>query len=119
MGLDHNQVADDWFNRDAVLPFELRLSDVHMAMQDVYDFFFDVNRFLLGKGLQRLDDMLRPAIMSGDRAGGQQATGGLHGGLSGPGYRGGFPPECTQRTGHADGHLPSRWHPEAAGQLGL
>lgn len=36
-----------------------------MAMQDVYDFFFDVNSYLVNKGLQRLDDMLRPAIMSG------------------------------------------------------
>lgn len=34
-------------------------------MQDVYDFFFDVNSHLVRKGLQRLDDMLRPAIMSG------------------------------------------------------
>lgn len=34
-------------------------------MQDVYDFFYDVNAFLSKKGLQRLDDMLRPAIMSG------------------------------------------------------
>ena len=36
-----------------------------MAMQDVYDFFYDVNSYLANKGLQRLDDMLRPAIMSG------------------------------------------------------
>ncbi len=36
-----------------------------MAMQDVYDFFFDVNQDLTERGLQRLDDMLRPAIMSG------------------------------------------------------
>ena len=36
-----------------------------MAMQDVYDFFFDVNSHLVEKGLQRMDDMLRPAIMSG------------------------------------------------------
>ena len=34
-------------------------------MQDVYDFFFDVNSHLTEKGLRRLDDMLRPAIMSG------------------------------------------------------
>jgi len=53
------------FNQNAVLPYELRLEDVHMAMQDVYDFFFDVNSYLADKGLQRLDDMLRPAIMSG------------------------------------------------------
>lgn len=36
-----------------------------MAMQDVYDFFHDVNSHLMDKGLQRLDDMLRPAITSG------------------------------------------------------
>jgi hypothetical protein len=36
-----------------------------MAMQDVYDFFYDVNSQLVKKGLQRLDEMLRPAIMSG------------------------------------------------------
>jgi len=34
-------------------------------MQDVYDFFYDVNSGLVIKGLERLDDMLRPAIMSG------------------------------------------------------
>ncbi|MDD4888783.1 MAG: hypothetical protein PHU85_02540, partial [Phycisphaerae bacterium] len=39
--------------------------DFQIAMQDVYDFFFDVNSYLIKKGLQRLDDMLRPAIMSG------------------------------------------------------
>jgi len=36
-----------------------------MAMQDVYDFFHDVNVNLVERGLERLDDMLRPAIMSG------------------------------------------------------
>jgi hypothetical protein len=34
-------------------------------MQDVYDFFFDVNSLFLEKGLPRLDDILRPANMSG------------------------------------------------------
>jgi hypothetical protein len=34
-------------------------------MQDVYDFFHDVNLGLVERGLERLDDMLRPAIMSG------------------------------------------------------
>jgi len=53
------------FNQDAKLPFQLRLMDFQMAMQDVYDFFYDVNVLLTSKGLQRLDDMLRPAIMSG------------------------------------------------------
>jgi hypothetical protein len=53
------------FNPRAVLPYELRLKDFEIAMQDVYDFFYDVNEILLGKGLHRLDDMLRPAAMSG------------------------------------------------------
>lgn len=53
------------FNRRIDLPFELRLQDFQMAIQDVYDFFYDVNAHLTAKGLQRLDDMLRPAIMSG------------------------------------------------------
>lgn len=52
-------------NQDAELPFELRLSDFENGMQDVYDFFHDVNEMLLAKGLQRLDDMTRPAAMSG------------------------------------------------------
>lgn len=34
-------------------------------MQDIYDFFFAVNSFLVGRGLRRLDETLRPAIMSG------------------------------------------------------
>ena len=52
-------------NTSALLPFELRLDDFCLAIQDVYDFFFDVNVNLVVKGLDRLDDTLRPAIMSG------------------------------------------------------
>ena len=47
------------------MPFQLRLKDFELAMQDVYDFFYDVNALLMSRGLKRLDDMLRPAIMSG------------------------------------------------------
>jgi hypothetical protein len=59
------QTATGEFNKSADLPYELRLRDFEMAMRDVYDFFFDVNQLLLGKGLHRMDDMLRPAAMSG------------------------------------------------------
>jgi hypothetical protein len=52
-------------NPSADLPYELRLEDFRLAVQDVYDFFFDVNTGLVAKGLDRLDDTLRPAIMSG------------------------------------------------------
>jgi hypothetical protein len=60
-----NQADPSKFNHGATLPFQLRLKDFELAMQDVYDFFYDVNVLLSSKGLQRLDDMLRPAIMSG------------------------------------------------------
>jgi hypothetical protein len=60
-----NQADPSKLNQNAILPFQLRLKDFELAMQDVYDFFYDVNLLLVGKGLQRLDDMLRPAIMSG------------------------------------------------------
>ena len=63
--IQRNQVDNGAFNPEAVLPFQLRLKDFELAMQDIYDFFFDVNTALVGKGLQRMDDMLRPAIMSG------------------------------------------------------
>ena len=39
--------------------------DFQIAMQDVYDLFHDINSLLVGRGLRRLDDMLRPAAMSG------------------------------------------------------
>ncbi len=65
MPIVRNQPDETKFNREANLPFELRIADIQLAMQDVYDFFFDVNTLLTRKGLQRLDDMLRPAIMSG------------------------------------------------------
>jgi hypothetical protein len=60
-----NQADPERLNQSAKLPFQLRLMDFQSAMQDVYDFFYDVNVLLMSKGLQRLDDMLRPAIMSG------------------------------------------------------
>ncbi len=65
MSLLRNVVDPTKFNSNATLPFELRFRDFEMAMQDVYDFFYDVNRGLVERGLERLDDMLRAAIMSG------------------------------------------------------
>lgn len=46
-------------------PFSLRADDFAAAMQDVYDFFYDVNSALERRSLPRMDDMLRPAAMSG------------------------------------------------------
>jgi len=60
-----NRLDPNGFNPAIALPFELRLADFQAAAQDVYDFFYDVNASLVERGLERLDDMLRPAIMSG------------------------------------------------------
>lgn len=65
MPAERNRPKRENFNAAAALPFQLRLEDFEIAMQDVYDLFFDVNTGLLDKGLERLDDFLRPAIMSG------------------------------------------------------
>ncbi len=65
MPITRNAVDKSGFNSSAILPYELRIMDFDSAMQDVYDFFYDVNSNLVAKGLERLDDMLRPAILSG------------------------------------------------------
>ena len=62
MPIKRSEVQIERFNRESMLPFELRINDIQMAMQDVYDFFYDVNSNLSVKGLKRLDDMLRPAV---------------------------------------------------------
>ena len=59
-----NTVDRDGF-LEVELPYQLRFADFQLALQDVYDFFFDVNTNLVDRGLSRLDDMLRPAALSG------------------------------------------------------
>lgn len=71
MPVVRNTPDSEKFNERAVLPFELRIEDFRSAMQDVYDFFFNVNEHLVKRGLQRLDDMLRPANMSGTLSSGE------------------------------------------------
>lgn len=65
MTVTRNFVDSSRFNSAIDLPYSLRLSDFQSAMQDVYDFFFDVNRNLVERSLERMDDMLRPAMLSG------------------------------------------------------
>lgn len=65
MPIVHELVDPSRFNKKLALPYDLRLDDFRIAMQDVYDFFYDVNSFLAQRGLPRMDDMLRPANMSG------------------------------------------------------
>ncbi len=65
MPITQNVVDPTRFNRSLSLPYSLRIGDFELAMQDTYDFFFDVNSTLAARGLGRFDDILRPAAMSG------------------------------------------------------
>ena len=51
-----NRVDRACFNAGAEdrLPYELRLMDFEAAMQDLYDFFHDINSSLANRGLHRL-----------------------------------------------------------------
>jgi len=64
--ITRQKVDTSRFNPDmGELPYNLRQSDFEAAMQDLYDFFYDVNNHLVDRNLARMDDMLRPAILSG------------------------------------------------------
>ena len=63
--ISRRHVNADGFHPAPALPFNLRPDDFRLAMEDVYDFFFDVNSHLVDRDLPRLEDMLRPAILSG------------------------------------------------------
>ncbi len=65
MAITRREVDRSRFNDDRDLPYELRVSDFQSAMQDVYDYFFDVNSGLTKRGFHRLEDTLRPANLSG------------------------------------------------------
>ena len=49
MAIRRNTVDISKFNAEPGLPYELRWQDFQMAMQDVYDFFYDVNSHLIAK----------------------------------------------------------------------
>ncbi len=65
VALQRRVVDQTGFNLERSLPYSLRLQDFHMAMQDVYDFLFDVDTHLMSRSLRRFEGMLRPAILSG------------------------------------------------------
>lgn len=50
MNITRNTLDPAKFNTSALLPYELRLEDFRLAVQDVYDFLFDVNTSSLGWG---------------------------------------------------------------------
>lgn len=53
------------FNDGVALPYGLRGGEVKAALDDVYDFFYNVNKFLVEKGWDRLEETLSAAALSG------------------------------------------------------
>ncbi|HEX7051409.1 MAG TPA: hypothetical protein VF188_14475 [Longimicrobiales bacterium] len=53
------------FNAGAELPYQLRLGDFRLALQDIYDLLYDINTALLARNLPRLEEIVRPAVFSG------------------------------------------------------
>lgn len=53
------------FNEGADLPYGLRVAEVKAALDDIYDFLHNVNRFLVERGWDRLEEMLSAATFSG------------------------------------------------------
>ncbi len=51
MPIKRNTVDVSKFNKEAQLPYELRRQDFQIAMQDVYDFFYDVNSSVASFGI--------------------------------------------------------------------
>lgn len=48
----------EYFNRAAILPFGLTVENIEAAINSTYDFLHDVNKFLIRRGYDRLEDML-------------------------------------------------------------
>lgn len=65
MPIARQLVSPQHFNPAPRLPYNLRIDDFQLAMQDIYDFLFDVNSYLLNKRLPRLDDSIRKQTFTG------------------------------------------------------
>ena len=52
------QINLDWVNYQATLPYNLIADEVIAAVQAVYNFFYDVNGFLIERGYSRLEELL-------------------------------------------------------------
>lgn len=58
-------LSEAGFNHRVVLPYRLTVDEIKAAMNDLYDFFYDVNSFLTGRGYGRLEETLAGATFSG------------------------------------------------------
>ena len=63
--IDRPNLHPRGFNYDVSLPYGLRAAEVRAAIEDIYDFLHNVNRFLTEKGWDRLEETLMAATFSG------------------------------------------------------
>ena len=63
--IDRPNLHPRGFNYDLSLPYGLRVAEVRTAIEDLYDFLHNVNRFLTEKGWDRLEETLMAATFSG------------------------------------------------------
>lgn len=57
-------IVESAFNDDVALPYNLRINDIKNAMDDVYDFFYEVDSQCIDKGWGRLEDILQKQALS-------------------------------------------------------
>ncbi len=53
------------WNEQVILPYGLRGSEIKAAIDDIYDFVHNINRFLVERGWDRLEETLSAATFSG------------------------------------------------------
>jgi hypothetical protein len=63
--IDRPNLHPKGFNQTVKLPYGLRVAEVRAAVEDIYDFLHNVNRFLTERGWERLEETLLAATFSG------------------------------------------------------
>ncbi len=63
--IDRPNLHPRGFNHAAELPYGLRVAEIRAALEEIYDFLHNVNRFLTERGWDRLEETLEAATFSG------------------------------------------------------
>jgi hypothetical protein len=56
--IEKPELSKDYINLAATLPYGLTVAEVRRAVEAVYSFFHDINRFLVDRGYDRLEDIM-------------------------------------------------------------
>lgn len=63
--IDRATLHPKGWNEQVRLPYDLRASEIKAAFDDIYDFLYNINRFLVERGWDRLEETLSAATFSG------------------------------------------------------